>query len=201
VYVRDTLYVPLRSGQSSEHAIIHRGLASGTAVTLLEQVEDSGYSRVRLENDTEGWLPTQYLVSEPIAADRLESVERELLELEEQYQRALLRLQDAEAAATEAANEQAALAANQGALQRELDRITLLAAETIAIEQANQGLMAEQDSLRAEIDALSVINQTLRGDANQIWYVAGAGTVLIGLLFGFYAARRIYQRRSISGWS
>ncbi|MDA0788416.1 MAG: TIGR04211 family SH3 domain-containing protein [Proteobacteria bacterium] len=201
MYVRDTLYVPLRSGQSSEHAIIHRGLASGTAVTLLEQVEDSGYSRVRLENDTEGWLPTQYLVSEPIAADRLESVERELLELEEQYQRALLRLQDAEAAATEAANEQAALAANQGALQRELDRITLLAAETIAIEQANQGLMAEQDSLRAEIDALSVINQTLRGDANQIWYVAGAGTVLIGLLFGFYAARRIYQRRSISGWS
>lgn len=201
MYVRDTLYVPLRSGQSSEHAIIHRGLASGTAVTLLEQVEDSGYSRVRLENGTEGWLPTQYLVSEPIAADRLESVERELLELEEQYQRALLRLQDAEAAATEAANEQAALAANQGALQRELDRITLLAAETIAIEQANQGLMAEQDSLRAEIDALSVINQTLRGDANQIWYVAGAGTVLIGLLFGFYAARRIYQRRSISGWS
>jgi SH3 domain protein len=201
VYVRDTLYVPLRSGQSSEHAIIHRGLASGTAVTLLEQVEDSGYSRVRLENGTEGWLPTQYLVSEPIAADRLESVERELLELEEQYQGALLRLQDAEAAATEAANEQAALAANQGALQRELDRITLLAAETIAIEQANQGLMAEQDSLRAEIDALSVINQTLRGDANQIWYVAGAGTVLIGLLFGFYAARRIYQRRSISGWS
>lgn len=201
MYVRDTLYVPLRSGQSSEHAIIHRGLASGTAVTLLEQVEDSGYSRVRLENGTEGWLPTQYLVSEPIAADRLESVERELLELEEQYQGALLRLQDAEAAATEAANEQAALAANQGALQRELDRITLLAAETIAIEQANQGLMAEQDSLRAEIDALSVINQTLRGDANQIWYVAGAGTVLIGLLFGFYAARRIYQRRSISGWS
>ena len=36
VYIRDTLYVPLRGGQSSEHRILHKGIPSGTELELLE---------------------------------------------------------------------------------------------------------------------------------------------------------------------
>ena len=35
VYVRDTLYVPLRGGQSQEHRILHRGLRSGSVSRVL----------------------------------------------------------------------------------------------------------------------------------------------------------------------
>lgn len=201
VYIRDTLYVPLRTGQSSGHAILHRGLPSGTALTLIEEDEASGYSRVRLEDDTEGWLPSQYLVEEPIAADRIESIEKELVDLEAQHQRALQRVQEAEAATVAATSRHAELEAKNESLREELNRINLLAADAIAIDLANQDLKQSRDALRAEINAMSVVNQTLRRNSNQVWYVSGAGTVLIGLLFGFYAARRIYQRRSISGWS
>ena len=73
VYIRDTLYVPLRGGQSTEHRILHRGLRSGTELERLETSEDTGYTRVRTPDGLEGWLQTQYLVEEPIASTRLEA--------------------------------------------------------------------------------------------------------------------------------
>ncbi|MEX1236901.1 MAG: hypothetical protein WD994_01390, partial [Pseudomonadales bacterium] len=40
VYIRDTLYVPLRGGQSSEYRILHRGVKSGTPLELIEENAD-----------------------------------------------------------------------------------------------------------------------------------------------------------------
>ena len=62
VYIRDTLYVPLREGESSEHRIIHRGIKSGTALERLKINEQTGYTRVQTGKGLEGWLLTQYLV-------------------------------------------------------------------------------------------------------------------------------------------
>ena len=107
VYVRDNLYVPLRGGQSSEHRILHRGLRSGTELERLETNEDSGYTRVRTEGGLEGWLQTQYLVEEPIAAMQLDDMKAQLEQLESEHQQTLLRLRE-----LREANE--GLAASQG---------------------------------------------------------------------------------------
>ena len=71
MYISDSLTVPLRSGPSNSHRILHRGLASGTTMEVLERDEEAGFAHIRTERGTEGWLPMQYLVSEPIARDRL----------------------------------------------------------------------------------------------------------------------------------
>ena len=65
VYVRDTLYVPLRGGATAEHRILHKGIRSGTAMELLEADPESGYSRVRMGDGLEGWIQSQYLVDFP----------------------------------------------------------------------------------------------------------------------------------------
>ena len=80
-YIRDTLYVPLRGGESSEHRIIHRGIKSGTPLERLETNEQTGYTRVRTGKGLEGWLLTQYLVDEPIASTQLGIVKSELQSL------------------------------------------------------------------------------------------------------------------------
>ena len=56
VYIRDTIYVPLRGGQSSEHRILHKGIASGTALELLEVNDDTGFSQVRTASGMQGWI-------------------------------------------------------------------------------------------------------------------------------------------------
>ena len=56
VYIKDTLYVPLRGGQSQGHRILHRGLKSGLKLERLETNDETGYSKVRTEAGLEGWL-------------------------------------------------------------------------------------------------------------------------------------------------
>ncbi len=199
VYIRDTLYVPLRGGQSIEHRILHRGLRSGTAVERLEEDED--WTRVRTEDGLEGWLQSQYLVEEPIAQTRLDDLQSQLEELEAQHQQTLLRLHE-----TNEANEALTVAESDATeknaeLTDELTRINELAANVIAIDEENKQLNESQEELLSRIDALNAENESLSDDSAQQWFLRGAGTVLIGLLFGFWIGRRIYHRRNTSGWA
>lgn len=201
VYIRDTLYVPLRGGQSQEHRILNRGLRSGTALERLEENEETGYSRVRTSEGLEGWLQTQYLVEQPIASTRLDDLQAQLDELEARHQQTLLRLREANETGETLSSNTSSLAEANAALQQELDELKALAADVIAIDEENQRLNEERDTLQAEIDHLSNRNSSLLDDQTQRWFLTGGGTVLIGLLFGFWVGRRIYQRRSASGWA
>ena len=201
VYIRDTIYVPLRGGQSTEHRILHRGVRSGTALERLETNEDSGYSLVRMGNGLEGWVQSQYLVEEPIAKDLLQRTNDRLFELETDHQQTLLRFQEMESNRVELADSNDSLQDRNEALTEELTSITQLAANVIAIDDENKQLREEHDSLLGQIDALSVANQELQDTSNQQWFLRGAGTVLLGLLFGFWISRRIYHKHNNSGWA
>lgn len=201
VYVRDTLYVPLRGGQSPEHRILHRGLKSGTPLTLLSQNEESGFSQVRMEDGLEGWIQTQYLADAPIAADRLTAATNALDD-------AARRAEEAEAVSatlrdTNAALDAEVLSLNAAVteLEAELSRVTTLAANVIEIDDTNKALSDEKRDLVAEIEALNQANVNLDDVESRQWFLVGAGTVAGGLFLGFLLARRIYSRRSHSGWS
>ncbi len=201
VYVRDTIYVPLRGGQSTGHRILHRGIRSGTKLEKLETNEETGYTRVRMENGLEGWIQSQYLVEEPIARDLLADYRTKLDEVETAYQKTLLRIQELEQQLSGLDTDNDNLREKNRQLQAELDRITALAADVINIDEENRSLKSEHESLLTEIDELSVANQRLQDTSNQQWFLRGAGVVVIGLLLGFWFARRIYHRRNNSGWA
>lgn len=198
VYIRDTLYVPLRGGQSQEHRILHRGLRSGTPLELLEENEDTGYTRVRTEDGDVGWIQSQYLQDEPIAETQLQSARDTITELEASHQQALLRIQELESANEELAAVNEKLSARAEQLAEALDALQKKAADVLAIDEKNQTLTEENQALKAEVEALTESNQALQDDKAQQWFLRGAGTVFLGLLFGFWVARRIYTRRS--GW-
>ncbi len=197
VYIRDTLYVPLRSGQSMEYKILHQGLRSGTELERLEINEESGYSRVRTNGGLEGWLPSQYLMKEPTARVQLAEVQARLEKLEAQYQQNLLRLQEASKFSQTADT----LAIENEQLTQELQRITELAANTLAIDEENKALKKDRDKVLQRLERLREKNQTLADNQAQKWFLGGGVMVMISLLFGFWVARRIYHRRKFSGWT
>lgn len=194
VYIRDSLYVPLRGGQSSEHRILHRGIRSGTALELIRHNEETGYSLVRMEDGLEGWLQTQYLVDEPVASTVLEDTERELLDLEAEHQQALLRIQELEEENAGLTEELAALGERHADTTKELAEIRALAEDTIRIQEQNESLQAEREALNQQIDALMIANDKLQNDSAQEWFLRGGAVVIIALLMGFWFARRIYHR-------
>ncbi|PDH40130.1 MAG: hypothetical protein CNE99_04205 [OM182 bacterium MED-G24] len=199
VYIRDTLYVPLRGGQGQEYRILHRGLRSGTALTRLEDNPETGYSLVRMEDGLEGWIQTQYISLEPVAALKLAATISERDALKSQYDELQARVQQTMAVREQLSEDNDRLAQEQAGLSRELQRISELAADTISIDQQNQSLVSEQEDLNQQIDRLMIETAALESSENQEWFLTGGGVVLLGLLFGFLFGRKIYHRRG-SGW-
>jgi SH3 domain protein len=146
-------------------------------------------------------MQTQYLVAEPIAEDQVKDANSQVARLKEQYRVALLQIDEFKTASNQLDQSRVELQAETQELSEELERITTLAARVIAIDDENRMLKEEQASLHRNIDSLDVANQELQADSNQSWFLRGAGTVLMGLLFGFWVARRIYQKRSTGGWA
>jgi SH3 domain protein len=180
VYIRDTLYVPLRGGESIKHRIIHRGIKSGTPLERLQINEQAGFTRVRTADGLEGWLQTQYLVDEPIASTQLDDMKSEMRSLDTQHQQTLLSLRDAKAVKETLTREQENLADQNARLVEDLATITTLSSTVIAI--------------------LNELTDALSDDRAQQWFLRGAGAVLIGLLFGFWVGRRVYHKRYNGGW-
>jgi SH3 domain protein len=193
-YIRDTLYVPLRGGESSEHRIIHRGIKSGTPLERLETNEQSGYTRVRTGKGLEGWLLTQYLVDEPIASTQLDIVKSELQSLDTKHQQTLLSLKEVKEA-------RKILADQNELLAEDLATITTLSANVVVIDEQNKRLSEERDVLLQKIKNLNEITNALSDDRAQQWFLRGAGVILIGLMFGFWFSRRIYHKRYSGGWA
>ncbi|MEX0942506.1 MAG: TIGR04211 family SH3 domain-containing protein [Pseudomonadales bacterium] len=200
VYIRDTLYVPLRGGQSSEYRILHRGVKSGTPLELIEENADTGYSKVRMQDGLEGWIQTQYLVDEPIAQALLDQTRERLLELEASQQQALLRARELAAERDALAAQLQDLAARLEATDTQLEEVTRLSTNTIQIDRQNKALITERESLEQQINQLLVANDQLTDQSAREWFIRGGAMVIVALLLGLWAGRRIYYRRG-SGWT
>jgi SH3 domain protein len=196
-YVTDDLEVTLRSGQSTRNSIV-RMLKSGTALEVLETDAASGYTKVRVRGGTEGWVLTRFLVSQPVAKDRLPQVEQELASLREQ----LAALRDT---ASAAAGENADLIAERDQYRsdyertaQELEDLRAKAANVLQVDQQNQRLKTRVDSLQGEVDRLSLENDELSSKRTLEWFVVGASVLFVGVLLGLILPRLRVRRRS--GW-
>mgnify|MGYP003689677195 CR=1 FL=1 len=200
VYIRDTIYVPLRGGQSSEHRILHKGIVSGTALELLEVNDDTGFSQVSTASGMQGWIQSQYLVKTPIAKVRLEQAEEELADLNQQHEKMRATIDILENQTAIATSDTTTLTLENSQLKTELAEIKEIAADELFIKTRNAELMSQQDNLYLQINQMADEVNELQNASAQDWFLRGAGTIIIGLLFGFLISRRIYFNKT-SSWS
>jgi SH3 domain protein len=200
VYVQDVIYVPMRGGASEDHRIIHRGVPSGTPLELIREDEESGFSLVRMQNGTEGWIKTQYISPEPIARDRLREQQQRYEALQDTNNGLQSSLDEMEVTVARLDAEKNSLTLQTHELQDELDTLTNLSADTIKINEENLQLESRNKLLMEELDTLTQMNGRLVDTRDQRWFMIGAATLFMGMLPGFWFARRIYNRRS-SGWT
>jgi SH3 domain protein len=200
VYIRDEIYVPLRAGQSNEYRILHQGIRSGTVLERTEVNEETGFSRVKTPDGLEGWIQNQYLITEPIARDRLRALQGQFVALQADYDTTQKNLAGEIQTATIATASILQLEQERVDLSTELNRITELAANVIQIDQQHESLQTEISALNQQIEDLEVVNANLLDTTNQTWYMIGAGTIFLGLILGLWLGRQMYTRRD-PGWS
>ena len=196
-YISDVLTVPLRSGPSNTHRILHRGLPSGTQLEVIEVDENSGFTHVLRQSGSDGWIPTQYLVSEPIAQAQLLKAQASIRELEHSMGEATATMSELSSAHDEERLQNTTLSGQIEALDRELMEIKSISANAIEEHRKARELERLNTQLRHEVNELVEERQQLQSNLQQRWMLIGAGLMLAGLAIGLV----IKARPKRSGWS
>jgi len=192
-YVNDEIVITLRAGQGDEYRII-RTLKTGTAMDLLEEQEV--FSRVKLNDGTEGWVRNQYIVSEPIARIKLVDLTEVLAKLQIDHKNAQKLFEEAAAERDALLNVRKELEKQNLHLAQENAELEAIAARPMEIERHNNELMVENQRLAAEHKQASEENESLRNSTVQKWFLVGAGVLLLGLIAGLFLPKIGNRRRS-----
>lgn len=198
-YVRDVVYVPLRSGPSIQHRIL-RSAESGTALTVIGAEPEQGYVQVRTEDGTEGWMEAQYLVDQPVARDRLAAASAALDKLRGQYKELRDQLHSANADQSESSKAISDLKSANAQLSSELERIKTVSSNAMALDRQNRQLHDTANQLGAQVQALTAQNAKLEAEKKSRAFMNGAYAVVMGVVITLLVPR-LWPRKRRSDWA
>ncbi len=195
-YVSDQLRITLRSGQGNQFEII-KTLHSGTKLKVLEETE-TGYTLVRLDDGTEGWVRSQYVVDEPIAADKLTRAETRLAKAQEKLTRTEEELKVLRKNKAKLDFAHGKLRGEHKAASKELKTLNKLASRPKQLAQENIELRKNFEQISDELNLVKQENQVLKDRSKRNWFLAGAGIMILGIILGLIIPKLKFRKKS--GW-
>ena len=197
-YVTDVFEITMRSGTSTSNIIV-RLLASGEAVTVLENDLTSQYSLVETEDGKQGYVLTRFLEDSPAAREILQELrvkfDQQQLRLDEQQAEITQLKQSLQQEQTDSQTLKTTLRASE----QELSEVRGAAQNTLSILEQNKRLQTVVDQLREEKTVLSDTNAEL-SDSTQIdWFVRGAAVSLFAFIIGILVTRIRWRKQDSWG--
>jgi SH3 domain protein len=196
-YVTDSLRLETRQGPSTDHRITHM-LSSGARVMVLEEDTQTGYSRVSLDDGSEVWILTRFLMTEPAARAQLAEAQEKFTRERDNARELASQLETVTQTSGEIEKSRSALATDKNLLQTELAQIKQAAANTLAIKERNQSLDKQLQAVSMDLDAAEQRNRALKERSERDWFIAGAGVLLGGIIIGLVIPKIRWKRRR--GW-
>jgi SH3 domain protein len=197
-YVTDVLTVMVRTEPDVAHRIIAMP-KSGTPLEVLEgPMENEGreWSRVRLPNDKEGWVLSQFLISGPPKESVISNLRRENDGLSKNVERLSEENQSLKKENSELKN----------ALTRQSKRAKEFEGSYETLKSESKDFIALKTSYEKTSDALAKRTKELETLSKQVdkletgqtlrWFIAGASIILVGFMIG-YLSRRPKRRPSL----
>ncbi|MDO3386422.1 TIGR04211 family SH3 domain-containing protein [Gilvimarinus sp. SDUM040013] len=201
-YISDELRVPLRSGMGNEYRIVHRGLASGSQLELLQTDTDDSeteWSQVRTNGGLEGWVRSQYLLAEPTAAIKLAKLESKMAQLDGDQTQLLDTNETLEQENTLLQSQLAELNTQYNNIQREFDALQKLSANAVALNEQNKKLSESHQLLQTRAEVLKTENHRLMTSQTYQQWIYGAGILIAGIALSFFL-QAFGRRKRRSEW-
>jgi SH3 domain protein len=197
LYISDQLYVPVRKGQGNQYAILHKGLPSGTKITLVER--DTEWTQVVTEEGITGWIRNQFLDESPpakillaTANKEIDNLSKNLSELKEEKDTLLKNYSESQTLLKQT-DEQARQS------EEELSALKVISASAVESHQLLQTVAQKMQLLQTENDVLKSENDSLRRSESTTFFLYGAFTVLLGVLIAIILPKLRSSKRQ-SGW-
>lgn len=200
-YVRDTLYVQVRSGAGDEHDIVHRGLASGTSVQAGERSDDGEWRAVTLQDGTRGWMPERFLMEEPPASVQLAEAQQQVSQLESENRRLADEVAEMHALWGDLPREGADGEETLRAVMEELAQLRQISGKSVQLDADNRRLVEETEKLRSQVDVLAAENLRLQDSLRTNTFLDGSLAVLLGVIITLVVPRLWPKRRRYDGWA
>jgi len=200
-YVSDNLIITLRSGQGTQHQVI-KTITSGERLQVLQDLPEAGYTQVKLNDGTEGWVRTQYIVDKPVAKLLLERLEKRYEKLKETSAGSIDELKALKAEFAKLSQEYNKLSKEHKEVTDRMSRINEVAAKPILLDKENRELKEQNVTLTNEMQLVSQENQILKDRSDRDWFIAGSGVIFAGILIGLLLPKlRPSKKNSWSGGS
>lgn len=196
-YISDQFYVPLRSSPCPTCKIVHKGLKSGTKLSVLGDEDE--WTLVSTESGYRGWIRTQHLAMEPVAREALKeslftinSLRSKNAQLERDMQNSFELVESLRASISE-------LKASRNSLSKELSNIKSISSRGIVLDEQNQLLVKHNHMLQEERDVLRTNVDDLQTNKRNESMLYGGFLVILGSILAAIIPR-LRGRKRLSGW-
>ncbi len=199
-YISDTQYVPVRSGAGNEFRIIHRGIPSGTRLTVSRTAENGEWSEITTETGTIGWVPSQHLMAELPARNQVDAAAARAEKLAAENAEQARELAALKTVRVELEGDADTADSSLQALTEELAQLKQISGRSLQLDADNRRLVVETETLRSQAEMLDAENQRLQESLRSSAFLDGALAVLLGVVITLVAPRLWPKRRRNDGW-
>ncbi len=200
-YISDTQYIPLRSGPGSDYRITHRGIPSGTRLTVARTSEDGVFAEITTQRGTTGWIRTQYLMTELPARVQLDAALKKAADLETRNTALTTETSSLKSERVEVLNQIQSTDSELEEVTRELTQLKQISGKAVQLDVDNRRLIVETETLKSEREMLQSENQRLTDKLESEAFLNGALAVLLGVIITLAVPRLWPKRRRNSGWA
>ena len=196
-FISDQFYVPLRTSPCSGCKIVHKGLKTGTKLSIIGHQKN--WSLVTTNRGYKGWIRNQHILNSQIArvvlaenANKVAQLQKQNKQLEQDMQHSFELIGDLRKTIAD-------LQADRKSLSKELATIKTISSKEIVLNKQNQVLVKHNHMLQEERDVLRAnVDDLQNNKRNQSFlyggFVAFLGAILTALI------PRLRGRKRLSEW-
>ncbi|MEH6635242.1 MAG: TIGR04211 family SH3 domain-containing protein [Halioglobus sp.] len=200
-YVSDKQFVPLRSGAGNDYRIIHRGIPSGTRLTVTRSSDDDVWAEITTDRGTSGWIRSQYLMQEVPAQLQLDAAVKQAAQATEKSTALAMEVESLNVERVELLNQLTSNDSELGTVSEQLTQLKQISGNAVQMDADNRRLVEESENLRSEVEMLQAENLRLQDKLESEDFLNGALAVLLGVIIALVAPRLIPKRRKSSSWA
>ena len=200
-YVSDKQFIPLRSGAGSDYRIIHRGIPSGTRLTVARTSDNGEWAEITTQLGTTGWIRTQYLMADMPAQNKLDAAQAQAAEAVQRSEALAVEVETLQAERAELLAQIDSSGSQLGSVSEELAQLKQISGNAVQLDTDNRRLVEESENLRSEVEMLEAENQRLLDKLQSEDFLNGALAVLLGVMITLVVPRLWPKRRKSSSWA
>ena len=196
-FISDQFYVPLRSSPCPTCKIVHKGLKSGTRLSIIGQQED--WSLITTDSGYKGWIRNQHISHKQIARVILTESSNKVAKLEHKNQQLEQDMQNSFELIETLRKKMGILEADRKALSKELASLKLISSKEIALDEQNQVLVKHNHLLQEERDVLRANVDDLENENRNESFLYGGFVTFLGAILAALIPR-LRGRKRLSEW-